>query len=88
MLVGVRSEDISLADDSSHVLKVSGVITEVRHLPIKRATILCVNVGKHEVYVHLPLNNEILENKSITLYFERYHIFDKETGQRIRSYPC
>ena len=87
MLIGVRSEDIALDGNSSHVPTVSGVITEVRHLPIKRATILCVSVGKHEIYVHLPLDRGILENKTVKLHFDRYHVFDKESGQRISSYP-
>jgi multiple sugar transport system ATP-binding protein len=87
MLIGVRSEDVALAGNFSHVPTVSGVITEVRHLPIKRATILCVSVGEHEIYVHLPLNRGILENKTVKLYFDKYHVFDKESGQRISSYP-
>lgn len=87
MLIGVRSEDITLAGNSSHVPTVSGVITEVRHLPIRKATVLCVSAGKHEIYVHLPLNGEILENKTVKLYFDKYHVFDKESGQRISSYP-
>lgn len=87
MLIGVRSEDITLEANSSHVPAISGVITEVRHLPIKSATILCVSAGEHEIYVHLPLNRGIIENKTVKLHFEKYHVFDKESGKRISSYP-
>ncbi|MBN1700041.1 MAG: ABC transporter ATP-binding protein [Spirochaetales bacterium] len=87
MFVGVRSEDIALVGNASHVPTLSGVTTEVRHLPIKRATILCVSVGDHEIYVHSPLNTGIVENKTVTLYVNKYHVFDKESGRRIHSYP-
>ncbi|MBN2531377.1 MAG: ABC transporter ATP-binding protein [Spirochaetales bacterium] len=87
MLIGVRPEDITLDGSSTHVPTVSGVITEVRHLPIKRATILCVSAGVHDIYVHSPLHTGILENKAVTLYCNKYHVFDKKSGQRISSYP-
>ncbi|MBN2442067.1 MAG: ABC transporter ATP-binding protein [Spirochaetales bacterium] len=85
-LIGVRPEDMALAGDSSQVLMISGVITEVRHLPIQRATILCVSAGEHDIYAHLPLDEGIVENKTVTLYFTKYHVFDKESGKRIRSF--
>ena len=87
MLVGVRSEDLALCDDADQPMTVSGTIIDVRYLPIKRTTIICVAVRDAEVYVRLPFNDTLSKNEIVRLCVNRCHFFDKENGQRIRSYP-
>jgi ABC-type sugar transport system ATPase subunit len=86
LLVGVRSEDIELCDKSSSDA-FPGKIAEVRHLQLKRATILCVNLGKNELYIRLPLTQNVSRNEDIRMRFKKYHLFDKHSGLRVRSYP-
>jgi ABC-type sugar transport system ATPase subunit len=86
MIIGVRSEDITLNDNASHGAMVSGVVTEIHQNPIKKDAIICVRVGESEIYVNLPIHKDIAENETVSLHFSKYHVFDKDSGQRLRSY--
>ena len=86
LLVGVRSEDITLCEENAED-GVVGTITEIRHIPLTRTTILCVNTGKNELYVRLPLKENVSKNDEICLRFGKYHFFAKDSGRRVRSYP-
>jgi len=85
--IGVRSEDIELCEEGSDDT-FTGVITDIRHSPIKRTTILRVNTGKDEIYVRLPLKKDTAINDEVCLRFRKYHFFDKDSGSRVQSYPA
>lgn len=86
LLVGVRSEDIALCAEHT-VDAFTGTVLDIRQIPLKRATILCVNIGNNEVYVQTPLRNDLSIHDKVWLFFEKYHFFDKDSGRRVRSYP-
>ena len=86
-LVGVRSEDIALCDEHA-ADGLSGVITDVRQIPLKQATILVVRLGKNEISMRLPLTPDVANNSKIRVRFRKYHCFDKHSGQRVRTYPA
>ena len=86
VMIGVRSEDIDVCDPEENNQKtLAARVTDIRHNPIKNATILCVKVGDDEMYASLPLNNRITLREELCVRFKTYHLFDKETGLRIQS---
>jgi multiple sugar transport system ATP-binding protein len=86
LLIGVRSEDITVCEKNAED-GIEGIITEIRHIPLKRTTILCVKTGKNELYVRIPLKEDVSKNGEVRLRFGKYHFFDKDSGRRVRSYP-
>lgn len=86
LLIGVRSEDITVCEKNAED-GIEGIITEIRHIPLKRTTILCVKTGKNELYVRIPLKEDISKDGKVRLRFGKYHFFDKHSGRRVRSYP-
>ncbi len=86
LLVGVRSEDIELCEEPSEDAFI-GTITDIRPIPLRRATVLDVTIGEDDLYVQIPFEKDVSRNDKIQLRFKRYHFFDKNTGRRVRSYP-
>jgi len=85
MIVGVRPEDIEVCEEEKDNY-IKGRIVDVRNIPIKNATILRIKIDKDEIYVQTALKENLLANNEVWLHFKKYHIFDKESGQRVRSY--
>ncbi len=85
MIVGVRPEDIEVCEEEKDNY-IKGRIVDVRNIPIKNATILRIKIDKDEIYVQTALKENLLAGNEVWLHFKKYHIFDKESGQRVRSY--
>ena len=85
-LIGVRSENIAV-DKENAVGRIKGNIIDIRNIPLKNSTVLEVTVGDNEIFIKLPLREDLSVNDEIWLYFEKYHIFDKRSGERLRSHP-
>ena len=85
MIVGVRPEDIEVCEEEKDNY-IQGRIVDVRNIPIKNATILRIKIDKDEIYVRTALKENLLAGNEVWLHFKKYHIFDKESGQRVRSY--
>lgn len=82
-VIGIRSEDILLCDPGT-TGALTGMIRDVRHVPIKRSTVVDVALpSENEVSVRLPLDSAITSGTKVGLRFRRYHLFDKESGQRV-----
>jgi multiple sugar transport system ATP-binding protein len=86
LFVGVRSEDIELCEGNVDDAFV-GTIMDIRHIPLKKTTVLGVEIGKNEIYVRLPLKKDFSIHDEIQVRFQKYHFFDKDSGRRVRSYP-
>lgn len=84
LVIGVRSEDIELCEkDTGEAIE--GIVVDVRHIPIKKATVLNMNVEDNDLYVRIPLNEDILMRDKLRFRFKKYHIFDKNSGLRMQS---
>jgi ABC-type sugar transport system ATPase subunit len=86
MQIGVRPEDVEVSRESRPD-SIRGSIAGRLSLPMINATILSVRVGEHEVYAQAPGDTKVLAGDQVWLTFKQYHVFDRESGIRLRSYP-
>lgn len=85
-IIGVRPENIEVHKEN-RLKHIKGNIIDINNVPLKNSTILEVKVGKNEVCTKLPLIENLSINHEVWLYFKKYHIFDENSGVRLRSYP-
>jgi ABC-type sugar transport system ATPase subunit len=85
-LVGVRPEDVQVSREEGGD-GIGGTITSQVRLPMKRATALGIRSGEQTVHARVSGDEKYLTGDRVWLTFERYHVFDKESGTRRRSYP-
>jgi len=86
LTVGVRSEDIELCEPGAKNV-FHAVIQDVRHIPIKRQTVMHLVIGTNQVYMEIPVQTDLVVQDKLWVRFKRYHFFDKQTGLRVRTYP-
>ncbi len=84
--VGIRPEDVEVSRDERPA-GVAGVVASALHLPMLSATILTVRVDEHEVYAQTPGEQRVVPGDRVWLTFRKYHLFDRRSGARLRSYP-
>ncbi len=84
--VGIRPEDVEVSRDE-RADGVVGVVAGKLDLPMLSATILTVRVDEHEVYAQVPGEQRVVPGDRVWLTFRKYHLFDKQSGARLRSYP-
>ena len=85
-LVGVRPEDLRVGRQRREG-DLEGVVTGRLHLPMMNATILSLRVGEHEVHAEVQAADGTSIGESVWLHVARYHLFDRESGTRLRSDP-
>ena len=85
-LVGVRPEDVTVSRDRTEDGIEGAIVSELR-LPMKHATILNIRAAGQEVCARIPGDKTYLTGDPVWLTFGRYHVFDKGSGVRLRSYP-
>jgi len=85
MIIGVRPEDVEVFQEKKGDC-IMGTIVDMRNIPLRNATILRTRIDTNEVYVRIPLKKGPSVNRRFWLRFRKYHIFDKNSGQRLRSY--
>jgi multiple sugar transport system ATP-binding protein len=84
--VGVRPEDVEVSTETRED-SVTGIIAGKVSLPMMNATILSIQVGKYEVYAQISGDESPRRGDRVWLTFRQYHVFDQESGTRLRSYP-
>src|SRR5262249_59958465 len=84
--VGVRPEDILVSAEASPG-SIEGIIREKLDLPMNSGTIVVVRVGDPELHVHTNGIERLRAGDRVWLSFQRYHVFDRESGERLRSHP-
>lgn len=85
-LLGVRPEDVMVSrEDRGDGTR--GTITSTLRLPMKHATILSIRAEDQVVHARLSGDEQYRTGDPVWITFERYHVFEKESGVRLRSYP-
>jgi ABC-type sugar transport system ATPase subunit len=84
--VGIRPEDVEISRDERPD-GVAGVVASKLHLPMLSATILTVRVDEHEIYAQTPGEQSVVPGDRVWLTFRKYHLFERQSGARLRSYP-
>ena len=84
-VVGVRPEDVIVNTDWT-IGSIKGTLKDVQHNPLRRQTILTIAVGDNELIVKRPLEQELQFNDTVYVNFSRYHLFDQESGLRVRTF--
>jgi multiple sugar transport system ATP-binding protein len=82
--VGVRPEDVEVTGGPREGC-VRGWVTNRIMLPFKRALILNVRVGEYQVVAQVSGEGNWAANAEVWLCFKRYHVFDKNSGLRVKS---
>ena len=84
--VGVRPEDVQVTREAREG-STRGVIRDSLSLPMNNGTILSIQVGTHEVHAQTAGDERLRSGDPAWLTFTRYHVFDQESGERLRSHP-
>jgi multiple sugar transport system ATP-binding protein len=83
-VIGVRPEDVHLFSAPTES-GLQGTITDIRPNPINGTVLLSISLGNQELAVRLPANAAYTLQAPVWLRFEKYHLFDKKSGQRVRT---
>jgi multiple sugar transport system ATP-binding protein len=84
--LGVRPEDVEVAREARDG-RVGGTVAHELTLPMKNVTFLRVELGGEEVHARIPGTERFARGDQVWLSFKRYHIFDTESGARLRTFP-
>jgi len=84
--VGVRPEDVLISAEASFGC-IEGIVREKLDLPMNSGTIVHVQVGDHEIHAQTTGIERLRAGDRVWLTFRRYHVFDRESGERLRSHP-
>jgi multiple sugar transport system ATP-binding protein len=84
MIVGVRPQDVEIVTKDTGS-SITGFVSGIRHVGLKDTTILYIKIGQGEIVAKVNLNKNLSVQSDILLRFRRYHIFDKHSGQRIKT---
>jgi len=83
--VGVRPEDVELSSEGREG-SLRGLVADRACLPLRNTTLFTIRVGEHEVHAITSGEDNHLTGDQVWLTFKRYHVFEKESGLRLRSY--
>ena len=84
--VGVRPEDVAVSRREGQDA-IQGTVAGKVSLPMINATIFRIHVAEHEVYAEAADEEDLRAGDQVWLTFKQYHLFDKESGLRLRSFP-
>ena len=84
--VGVRPEDVEVSREG-RADSIGGIIRGTLDLPMNNGTILTIQAHGQEVHAQTAIGESLRSGDQVRLTFKRYHVFDKESGERLRSHP-
>jgi len=84
--LGVRPEDVDVSREAREG-GVRGTIAHALALPMKNVTILRIELGEEDVHARISGNERYARGDQVWLTFKRHHVFDQESGLRLRTYP-
>ena len=82
--IGVRPEDVRVFLEGGEGAA-CGVITERLSLPMNNASILTIRMGDRDVHAYAADDPRLGRSVTVGLGFTRWHVFDKESGERLRT---
>jgi ABC-type sugar transport system ATPase subunit len=84
--VGVRPEHVAISreprDDA-----LRGTIASLLSLPPRDTSLLTIRVGEREVHARTSAQERHVAGDQVWLTFQHHHLFDKQSGVRLRSSP-
>jgi ABC-type sugar transport system ATPase subunit len=83
--IGVRPEHIVLGEAPGRP-SIEGRLVDVRSVPLRNISVLCVRAAGCEVYVRVQGEEGLRPGDSLRLSLARFHLFDKIGGLRIKSF--
>jgi multiple sugar transport system ATP-binding protein len=83
--VGVRPEDVEITAPGSEA-SLRGVVASALRLPVRDTLLLTIRRGEHEIHAQIPGGVSLRPGDDVGLRFKQYHLFDKASGTRLRSY--
>jgi multiple sugar transport system ATP-binding protein len=84
--VGVRPEHVEISrEQGEDTLK--GIIASTLRLPPMNTTLFTIRVGEHEVHAQTSGDENRRAGDQVWITFKQYHVFDRASGTRLRSYP-
>jgi ABC-type sugar transport system ATPase subunit len=92
--VGARPEDIgvlgsvepgSVGPGSGEGLRIRGALVDLRRMPLRKMSVLCVRAAGSDIYLRVAEGRDFEPGSSLELSLSKYHLFDKESGLRVRS---
>ena len=84
--VSVRPEEVKISRDTI-ANGLQGTVVERLTLAPRNEVLLTIQVGEQEVHARTTGNGGHQVDDQGWLTFSRYHVFDKASGLRLRSYP-
>ena len=84
MIIGVRPQDVEIVTKDTRG-SIKGFVYGIRHVGLKDTTILYIKIGQGDIVAKINLNKSLSVQSDIMLQFNRYHTFDKHSGQRIKT---
>ena len=84
--VGVRPEHVEISRAQGQDT-LGGIVARTLTLPPKKTTLLTIRVGEHEVHARTSGDEDHATGDQVWLTFKQYHLFEKESGMRLRRYP-
>ncbi len=84
--VGVRPEHVEISSEQGDDT-LRGTIASTLSLPPMNTTLFTIRLGEHEVHAQASGDENRRTGAQVGLTFKRYHVFDKASGMRLRTYP-
>ena len=84
--VGVRPEDVEISTKEREN-GTRGIVTETLSLPPRSTTLLTIRVGQQALHAQTSGAENRGPGDPVWVTFRRYHLFDKDSGMRLRSRP-
>ena len=82
--IGVRPENVEICGAGDAGI-VSGIVAETESLPLARTTVVRIRVGDHDVHARASGERRFRAGDGVQLAFTRYHVFDRDSGLRLRT---
>jgi multiple sugar transport system ATP-binding protein len=83
--VGIRPEHVEMSREQRDDA-LGGIVSGTLSLP-PDDTLVTIRVGEHEVHARTSGDEHDLTGRQVWLTFKQYHLFDRESGLRLRSCP-
>ena len=84
--IGVRPEDLEVSTEQRDGSS-DGVIAGAQRLPMMNAMILTIRMEDQELHAFIPESPGLGMGTRVWLTLRRYHVFERESGSRLRSHP-